>query len=206
MFKKAFSMLELVFVIVVAGILAIALIPNYDRDYAGEAIYKVAEHLRLAQHNAMTQDFTTPAVNTNELLWRVGFINGSNGACYSVFTDTNGGGNADANEAAVDPMSGLLLRGTPGTCSQNNANSSEVLLWREYSIRRVTLGGGCNPAIRNIAFDNIGRPGQIIGNNFTLLAADCTVTVADAAGNSAMLNVVQETGYVDVVRINADTF
>jgi len=54
--KSAFSMMELVFVIVVVGILAAVFIPRFDRDNAGEAAYQLARHLRLAQHHALIYD------------------------------------------------------------------------------------------------------------------------------------------------------
>jgi len=54
--KPAFTMLELVFVIVVIGILAAVTIPRFERDNAGEAAYQIARHIRLAQHHALIYD------------------------------------------------------------------------------------------------------------------------------------------------------
>ena len=54
--KSAFTMLELVFVIVVVGILAAVFIPKFERDNAGEAAYQLARHIRLAQHHALVYD------------------------------------------------------------------------------------------------------------------------------------------------------
>jgi prepilin-type N-terminal cleavage/methylation domain-containing protein len=56
MLKRAFTMLELVFVIVVVGILAASIIPRLERDNIGEAAHQVARHIRLAQHHALVYD------------------------------------------------------------------------------------------------------------------------------------------------------
>ncbi|MGD9717776.1 MAG: type II secretion system protein, partial [Sulfurimonadaceae bacterium] len=50
--KKAFTMLELVFVIVVIGILAAVIIPRMDRDNASEAAIELQSQIRYAQHLA----------------------------------------------------------------------------------------------------------------------------------------------------------
>ena len=54
--KKAFTMLELVFVIVVSGILAATFIPRFDRDNLQEAADQVISHIRYTQHLAMVDD------------------------------------------------------------------------------------------------------------------------------------------------------
>ena len=54
--KKAFTMLELVFVIVVAGIIAAVVIPNTKTNPAQEAAIQLLSHIRYTQHLAMVDD------------------------------------------------------------------------------------------------------------------------------------------------------
>ena len=54
--KKAFTMLELVFVIVVIGILAAAIIPSTRTNPAQEAAIQLLSDIRYTQHLAMIDD------------------------------------------------------------------------------------------------------------------------------------------------------
>ncbi len=60
MIKRAFTMIELVFVIVVIGILSAVLIPRMERDTLREAALQVASHIRYTQHLAMVDDKYVP--------------------------------------------------------------------------------------------------------------------------------------------------
>nr|WP_314392519.1 prepilin-type N-terminal cleavage/methylation domain-containing protein [uncultured Campylobacter sp.] len=71
-FKKAFTMLELVVVIVVVGILALAALPRLDRDQLGSAVDDIMAAVRRTQLLAMqdnTFDPTDPNWNTRR--WRI---------------------------------------------------------------------------------------------------------------------------------------
>ena len=71
-FKKAFTMLELVVVIVVVGILALAALPRLDRDQLGSAVDDIMAAVRRTQLLAMqdnTFDPTDPNWNTKR--WRI---------------------------------------------------------------------------------------------------------------------------------------
>ncbi len=202
--KKAFSMLELVFVIVVVGILAAVFIPKYGRDNAGEAAYQIARHIRLAQHHALIENrFADPSLNNWEAtLWRITFVDGSDGQCYNVWADRDAnGGNPAANERAIDPLTRKYLWGGP-TCddSQTGVNQ-DVLLWKSFGVSGVSVCGGGN-APKHIAFDNLGRPGTINGTTFTPLAADCVVGIQTSDGHNAEVTVFRETGFVKVSKID----
>ncbi len=202
MLRRAFTMLELVFVIVVGGILAISIIPQLERDNIGEAAHQVARHIRLAQHHALMEDRFDDApagVNWRETMWRITFINGTNGNCYNVHADRDGnGGNPAASERAVDPMSKDWVWGGT-TCSDTTVGvNSEVLLWKKFGIASVAVCGG----VRNIAFDHFGRPGQISSNTMNLLAADCDITITTNDNKSAVVRVYQDTGFIKIVSID----
>lgn len=54
--RKAFTMIELVFVIVVIGILAAVIIPNTRTNPLQEAAIQLLSHIKYTQHLAMTDD------------------------------------------------------------------------------------------------------------------------------------------------------
>lgn len=201
--KSAFTMLELVFVIVVAGILAAVFIPRFDRDNAGEAAYQIARHVRLAQHHALVEDRIDPTNTTawQKTLWRITFVDGSEGDCYKVFADRDGNTNADANETAVDPLTRKKLY-AGSTCAEGSSVPDEILLWKSFGVSSVTLSGGCGGGTKNIAFDHLGRPGQISGGTMNLLNADCNISLQTNDNHNAEITVYQDTGFVKVTKID----
>ncbi len=74
--KKAFTMIELVFVIVVLGILAALALPRIERDIRQEAADNILSAIRYTQHLALTDNKTDPFdPNWQNKLWKIQFIN-----------------------------------------------------------------------------------------------------------------------------------
>ena len=72
--KEAFTMLELVFVIVVLGILAALALPRIDRDLRQEAGDNILSAIRYTQHLALNDDKINPSINDwQKSLWQVRF-------------------------------------------------------------------------------------------------------------------------------------
>jgi len=206
--KSAFTMLELVFIIVVIGILAAVFIPRFERDNAGEAAYQIARHIRLAQHYALMEDRFDDApagVDWRETMWRITFTDGTSGQCYAVYADRDGnGGNPAQSERAVDPLTKNWVWGNT-TCNDSTVGvNQDVLLWKSYGVTEVSVCGALTSAagIKNIAFDHLGRPGQISGNKMNLLTNDCNVSIATNDGHSSDITIYSDTGFVEVTSIN----
>ena len=81
--KKAFTLIELVFVIGVLGILTFALWPKKQPTQAFEAARQIVAHIRYTQHLALNDDkFATHKDGTSSIakdwykrLWRITFSN-----------------------------------------------------------------------------------------------------------------------------------
>ena len=67
--KKAFTMLELVLVIVIVGILSFALVNGWERNTLREAADQLVNHIRYTQHLAMQEDKFDPAATTANQPW-----------------------------------------------------------------------------------------------------------------------------------------
>lgn len=176
--KKAFTMLELVFVIVVLGILAALALPRMDRDLRQEAKDNILSAIRYTQHLALMDDKTNPTdTNWQVNLWKISFQ--SDGSYYTVSSNTN---------FAVDPDGGNLMDG--GTNASKN-----IFIGKKYSVDSVT--GGCS----EIGFDNLGRPftNTISGSTYAgYMSSDCNIIVSFAQSGITDLNITiaTETGYV----------
>jgi len=180
MMKKAFTMLELVFVIVIIGILAAVIVPNTRSNPAPEAAVHLQNKIAYAQHLAQTDDkYDATNVNWYKERWQIVFVDNN----YTVMSN---------GVAARDPM-------------DTSVNMSKDL-GAEYG---VTLGfGGDCPKIGTtmfLSFDNQGRP--LVGDlaNYTtpymnaanedLLDSNCTITIT-GDGGPIVITVVPETGFV----------
>lgn len=213
--KKAFTMIELIFIIVIVGILAAAVIPRIERNTLLEAANQVVSHIRYTQHLAMLDnkyDFNDPQWYRER--WQIFFSCNNAGAknvcSYTVFSDNSGGnsGNPDANEIATDPQnpSKLLTGGFGGTVPHTNARANPNLrIGEKFGVTNVQFTGGCAGGQR-VAFDEKGRPYGVITNAANhvdrRLVQDCNITLLDGAGvnNTAIITIHRETGYVELVQ------
>ncbi len=206
---KAFTMLELVFVIVVLGILAALALPRMDRDIRQEAADNIVSAIRYTQHLALNDDKTNPFINDwQKSLWTIRFS--SDGDHYTIGSDMNREGNINKIEAAIDPINGKYMY-------NNSANpqadeSPNIFLNTKYGITNIAITGGCgNPAgtaasTLHIAFDNLGRPFRGVSgatNNYDrYVNQDCTLTFSAAntfPTEPIVVKISQETGYAYIV-------
>lgn len=125
--KKAFTLLELVFVIVIAGILAFVLIPKSSDTKLLESANQLISHIRYAQQLALNNDqFDPNDENWYKKMWRIEFE--SNGT-YKVWR----GNEAKSNKIAPDP-----------------ANPGQKL--KDVQLKRGIVAKG-----KKVIFDELGR-------------------------------------------------
>ena len=191
--KKAFTMLELVFVIVVAGILAAVIIPSTKTNPAQEAAIDLVSKIRYTQHLGMVDDkFDAGNSTWMRNRWRIEFsvTNGANYEEYSItnFNQTNGAG---TQIYAKDPQS-------------KAKEIKDISLKDKYNIT-VGLSSGCN-GHTNIGFDHVGRP--IVGDmsddaasyiSGQLMTSTCVLTLTNGT-ESVDINISAETGYARIVQ------
>lgn len=210
-------MLELVFVIVIVGILAAVLIPKMGQSRLREAADQVVSHIRYTQHLAIIDDnYNSVDENWTKKRWQIVF--GSSAKtnyqlAYTVFSDTAGGstGNPDRSEIAKNPMdrSKILSYGTAGDVNYKDKDvSKELNLGGKYGITNVIFSNSCTVGgSRRVIFDYIGRPMKGRGD-FTsaypansLITQTCTITLRNNANENIDITIEPETGYASVGQI-----
>lgn len=174
--KKAFTMLELVFVIVVIGILAALILPRTKTNPVQEAAVDLLSKIRYTQHLALVDDkYDDNNASSYKNRWQIQF----NGNTYTV-TSSNSG-------IAKDP-------------SNRDANVSADL-HKDYGVDINATN--CS---NMISFDYLGRPitgnistaiGPYSGPNMQLMQNDCNITLS-ANGESATITITPETGYAKI--------
>ena len=214
--NRAFTMLELVIVVVTVGILTAAALPRLERNSVVEAAEQVAAHIRYTQHLAMMEDKFCP----NDAIWfrrrwQLMFVNNTGSAhqwAYIVFSDRLGKatGNPDISETAVNPLN-HSRRLSGGTSGNELINTDDPLLTPElnigihYKITSVTRSN-CGRGNLRISFDHMGRPlvgalqsldtpYTVNGNSRLLTNTPCVITLSNGE-EKASIAIEPETGYV----------
>ena len=186
--QPAFSMLELVFVIVVIAILASLAIPRMERDYRSEARRNIVSALRYTQHMALIDDVRDPFDSSwQSKMWHISFA--ADGSNYTI--SSNG-------SFAVDTTDGKLVDGTA-------TGTPHARLGKKYGISGVSRSGGCTGTL--VAFDTLGRPHGSLPNAGTApnyasyMSSDCVLTFSFTQTDISdlVVTIAQETG-----RVSAD--
>ncbi len=173
--KKSFTLLELVFVIVLIGIISAVMIPRTGSNSLREAAIQLVSHIKYTQHLAMMDDkFDLNDIANNkqwfQSRWQLVFSTSGGGMFYWIFSDFKGSstGNPDANsassEVAKNPLNSnlYLIGSTYRNFFAGSANriSKELDLKNKYGIKDVKFTGGSASTTKRIMFDHLGRPIQ----------------------------------------------
>ncbi len=208
--RNAFTMLELVFAIVVLGIIAALAIPRLDRDYRQEAADTILADIRYAQHLALLDDrqkFNDEEWQREFWQFKIESCGGGSGLFISVGSDRDHQGDLDRNEVALDPANGkpMFWKNTDD-CSNGNESdptvSKNIFLTKRFGVDSVTPSGSC--ATQYIGFDHLGRPhtgfsGSTQPNYASYLSTACIYTFTLKTGESFQIRIEPETGYASIV-------
>ena len=184
--KSAFTMIELVIVIVVAGILAAVMMPRLERDNLREATNQVVRHIQYTQHLAMIDDVYDGDNSTwYQNRWTIDLC----GTRY-VVERTN------STDIAEDPLTNRDINGTDNDLSDKGIASIAV------STNSTGTTSGSNYGCR-VIFDNLGRPyssdGVPTAPTANRLNVNETITLTDSSGRTAVITLEKETGYISSV-------
>ena len=208
--STAFTMIELIIVMVVAGILAAVMIPRMERDNLRMAANQVVRHIQYTQHLAMANDlYDAEDVNWSRKYWKISFRTAQN--CYTVYSDTDKDYANDADESAIDPLTKARLF-ADNNCNDNSMNNDALLLEDSYGVDSITLGipagfashaADCNTNTKKyLAFDNLGRPHTSVSNPVSgIVRNPCLITLTSGS-RTAVIRVTAETGYVKLESVD----
>ncbi|MDO5046114.1 pilus assembly FimT family protein [Campylobacter sp.] len=216
--KKAFTMLELVVVIVVIGILAAMAIPRLERDNLAEAVDQIVSHIRYTQHLAMQDNRFDPNDSSwYKKRWSITFnevnVCGSKEWRYSIYTDKSVSGNLNSEtEVAKDPQNPTkyMSAGWSGGGSFCKNISPKFNIGKTFGIQEVKFSDACKD-VQTISFDEFGRPmlsvsttttggvgGAERGYDRILKFGDICKITFTAEKKSAEITITPETGFVIV--------
>ncbi len=208
--KRGFTLIELVFVIIIIGVLSTILAPRFDRPSITEATHQLVSHIRYTQHLAMMDDKFNPTTQFwHRERWHIRF-DATDATIYTVASNRDRANDLNSTNALIptdiarDPSdpSKFLTADNSIVGIDNTNNKQELNLGEKYGIETLNLSGSCaNGNNSAISFDYLGRP--IVGNPVTdifayqgtLIQNPCVITLTtnDAENN---ITIEPETGYV----------
>jgi prepilin-type N-terminal cleavage/methylation domain-containing protein len=186
--KRAFTLVELVLVVVIVGIISAVMVPRLNRSTLDEAAHQIVSHIRYTQHLALMDDKFDPDKNFwFKERWQILFsrnLDGEQVWTYTIFSDqkTHDKNPNISNEIARDPLNPGVLNaqgrldpskpgqylsgGYNGVLDINDTRRNKKMLLRDaYNINWISFSKSCstgNPGTlnqsRKIIFDRIGRP------------------------------------------------
>jgi len=215
--KKAFTMLELILVIVVVAILSVVIAPRFSDSQLREAADQIISHIRYTQHLAMIDDKFAPTdANWYKARYQILFHHDNSGdkhLIYTIYSDKNKNSTSTptSDEIVVDPATKRKLT---GNSTYTTTYMEQLDLTQKYGISEINVcsnsidatGGGSSS---RIYFDNTGRPyylnatasmdgGVGLGD---LLANTCNIVFKSNDGNFT-ISIEPETGYVHLNSIS----
>lgn len=221
--KKAFTMIELVFVIVIVGIISVMIAPSFGGNNLRQAADQLVSHIRYTQHLAMMDNkFSTTDSNWFLGRWQIRFSQANSSESYFIMSDTITS-SYDANpnapigfsysEVAQDPANPeIYLIGTEYSSFDNDSRehiNPKLDLLSEYGITSINISGGSTGSTsRRVIFDNIGRPyrgdtklsnpNTISSPTDRIAQTQITITISDGVENE-VIAIEPETGYTHIL-------
>jgi len=207
--RPAFTMIELVFVIVVLGILASLAMGRMDRDLKQEAATTILSHIRLAQQLALSDNKHRSDNNPQwqRAYWRFEFTNcnfsGDVKPIYSIGSGKLDNGELSKLRSAVDPINGKYLFATCTASNIGNDVSEDIFIGKHFGVKNLQLKKCTTPQYtgQNFGFDYLGRLHVGIDTyggtaDFNRLATrDCNLTVTMSDNTKFSIIIEAETGH-----------
>lgn len=217
--RKAFTMIELIFIIIIVGILALVATPRLNDNNLRLAADQLMSHIRYTQHLAMQADkFDPNDANWFKKRWQLRFSSRKETEykeAYTIFEDTvvsvpgaGPTGSPEKSEIAKNPLNPekLLTGGTNSIYTTDKIATSELNIGKKYGVEKVKFSNSCSiDSSSRIAFDYLGRP--LKGNLSTytssyqkdrLISAPCEITLEHKNGENITITIEPETGFVDI--------
>lgn len=210
--RLAFTFLEMIFVIVIIGILSLVAIGNQSRDLREESSTNVLNAIRYTQLLAL-QDSKVDPLNSKwqRKFWHIRFSRHNSGAqwFYTISASKDMDTNVDKDESATDPSNGKLFYNRGGDNTIDSDESPNIFLGKSFSINSVDFSGckgytGLDRSLNystHVAFDELGRPHKGIYNVTnrynSLMHEDCKIRFGfyDSSIEDFTIVIKKQTGY-----------
>lgn len=198
--KKAFSLLELIVVIVLMGIISSVLIYKNSNNSLDVVTKRVVLYLKYTRHQALIDDKfdkDDPQWFRKRYSFRLRRCVGE-GIYYTIHSDSNKNGYISADETLKDPLTDKYIYSS-NKCMENSSNSKYVLLTKVFGIDEVKMSCNDTSSLGMIIFGNDGKIYSRFANDDSTMyeiTESCAITFYDKDKNSKTIMVEPTTGYI----------
>lgn len=198
--KKSFSLLELIFAIVLLSIVIITIIPKNNTSKLQIATDKIILYLNYIRYIAFIDD--KEHIDDNEWerkRWSLKFQKCSkkqDGIYFVVFSDISGGtSHFKKAETMKDPLNQKQLY-VQSDCNPKEDESKNVLLTKEFGIKDIKVSCNNTSTIGQIAFGKDGKVYSRLGENIKQIDKQCIIKLFDNNNNFTQIAIEANTGYI----------
>ena len=199
-FRRSFSLLELIFVIVIVAIISSQIIPKSTISKLNLAVDKIILNLNYTRYIAhIDNKYDIEDDQWKKKLWTLKFQRCSSsvgGLYYVIYSDESGGtAHFKKSETLKDPLSLKYLYST-SSCINSYDTSKYILLTKEYGVTKVEVSCNTTDAIGQISFGYDGRIYSQLGSNPKEILNRCEIKLYDITGDFRTITIEPKTGYI----------
>ncbi len=210
---NAFSLYELLFVVVIVAIITSVTIYKPSHDDIDEASKKITTYLKYTRYLSMIDDQYHRKFDENDSLWFKGRWTFKIQNCkqtvggyyFVVYKDSDHEGYIDKIETALDPITNKYLYSN-SDCVASQDESAYVLLTKKYGVTNIKANRQCKPYSTStvpmaMSFDSYGYPHNKLSSNPNepdkyKLKSPCIFTIYDKNDNNITITISDKTGAV----------
>ena len=204
-FKKSFSLLELIFAMVLISIATSQFIPKKNLSKLNLAANKIILYLKYTRYIAMIDN----KYDINDEMWfkerwTLKFQKCSQsigGLYYVIFSDINHKGSPNKKtECLKDPISNKYLYSNYD-CEASKDESKYILLTKEFGVTNIDISCNTTSTIGQISFGNDGKIYSRLGTNPENvdkyeIKDTCYINMYDIQENKITIAIEPVTGYI----------
>lgn len=204
---KAFSLIELIFVVSIISLITYITLPKTQTNDLELITSRMVLYLKQTRHQAFIED----NYDHNDELWHkkrwsMKFLNCNKnvgGIYYIIYSDRNKTGQIKKEHTLKDPLTKKHLYSFH-TCKETKDSSKYVLLTKEFGINNIKLSCNSTNSLGQISFGSDGRVYSKLSNkrnhHFDFeIKKPCILTLFHKDGTSKSISIESKTGYIQKI-------
>ena len=203
--KKSFSLIEVIFTIMIIAIISSQVNLKNNLSKIKLAKQQIILHLKYTRYVAMLDN----KYNHKDKLWfrkrwTMKFLNCQKeigGIYYIIYSDENKNGKVSKEETLIDPLSHNYIYSFQ--CKEDNVYDKNklILISKRYNIKSIDISCNKTNTIGQLSFDNNGELHSKLStkeNDFNKykIKKDCKIDIYDNKNNKETITITKNTGFI----------
>jgi len=202
---KSFSLIELIFAIVLISIITSIFIPKNNFSKLNLAADKIILYLKYTRYVAMLDNkYNSDDSHWYQELWTLKFQDCTNkdkdGIYYMIYSDTNHGGQPNKDECLKDPITNKYIYSH--YCQKDTVgDKSKYVLLKQFGVTNIEVScykrTSKEKAIGKISFAHDGKVySKLTEDNEIEIKKTCFISMYDIEENKIIIAIEPNTGFI----------